>query len=103
VGIYVHKMRLCIVSHICCLYQAVPKATYKIRALNISEFDVHGSVLLGNEYVQLKVQLDVHVFICILYFSLFLALHVSGAICTDPQEHKLQRTAICVCVIVLVC
>jgi hypothetical protein len=26
-------------------------------------FDVHGSVHLGNVYVQLKVQLDVHVFI----------------------------------------
>jgi hypothetical protein len=50
-----------------------------------------------NVYVQLKIQLDVHVFICILYSSLFLALHVSGAICTHPQEHKLQRTAIGVC------
>jgi hypothetical protein len=30
-------------------------------------------------------------------YSLFLcifALHVSGAICTHPQEHKLQRTTI---------
>jgi hypothetical protein len=44
-------------------------------------------------YVRLKVQLDVHVFICILYSSLFLALHVSGAIFTHPQQHKLQRTA----------
>jgi hypothetical protein len=60
-------------------------------------FYVHGSVYLGNVYVQFKVQLDVHVFICILYSSLFLALHVSGAICTHPQEHKLQRTAIGVC------
>jgi hypothetical protein len=57
-------------------------------------FDVHGSVHLDNVYVQLKVQLDVHVFICILYSSIFFALHVSGAICTHPQEHKLQRTAI---------
>jgi hypothetical protein len=40
-------------------------------------------------HVQLKVQLDVHVFISILYSSLVLALHVSGAICTHPQEHKL--------------
>jgi hypothetical protein len=24
----------------------------------------------------------------------FLALQVSGVICTNPQEHKLQRTAI---------
>jgi hypothetical protein len=60
-------------------------------------FDVHGSVHHGNVYVQLMVQLDVHVFMCILYSSLFLALHVSGAICTHPQEHKLQRTAIGVC------
>jgi hypothetical protein len=45
----------------------------------------------------LKVQLDVHVFIFILYSSLFLALHVSGAACTHPQEHKLQCTAIGVC------
>jgi hypothetical protein len=42
-------------------------------------FDVHGSVHLGNVYVQLKVQLDV-IFIGILYSSLFLDLHVSGAI-----------------------
>jgi hypothetical protein len=27
----------------------------------------------------------------------FLALHVSAAICTHPQKHKLQRTAIGVC------
>jgi hypothetical protein len=48
-------------------------------------------------YVQLKVQPDVHVFICILYSSLFLALHVLGAICTHPQEHKVQCTATGVC------
>jgi hypothetical protein len=33
-------------------------------------------------------------------YSLFLyifALHVSGAICTHPQEHKQQRTAIGLC------
>jgi hypothetical protein len=52
--------------------------------------------LVQGVYVQLKVQLDV-LFICILYSSLFLALHVSCAICTHPQEHKLQRTAIGVC------
>jgi hypothetical protein len=54
-------------------------------------FDVHGSIHHGNVYVQLKVQLDVHVFICILYSSLFLALHVSGAICTHPQESEPDR------------
>jgi hypothetical protein len=37
-------------------------------------------------YVQFKVQLDV-IFLCILYSSLFLALHVSGAICTHLQKH----------------
>jgi hypothetical protein len=42
-------------------------------------FDVHGSVRHGKVYVQLKVQLDVNVLICILYSSLFLALHVSDA------------------------
>jgi hypothetical protein len=33
-------------------------------------------------------------------YSLFLyifAVHVSGAICTHPQEHKLQSTALGVC------
>jgi hypothetical protein len=37
---------------------------------------------------------------CIYMYSLFLyifALHVSGAICIHPQEHKLQRTAIGMC------
>jgi hypothetical protein len=47
-------------------------------------------------YVQLKVQLDV-LLIRIPYSSLFFALHVSGALCTHPQEHKLQLTAIGVC------
>jgi hypothetical protein len=30
-------------------------------------------------------------------FLTTLALHVSGAICTHPQEHKLQSTALGVC------
>jgi hypothetical protein len=30
-------------------------------------------------------------------FLYILALHVSGAICTHPQEHKLQSTAIGMC------
>jgi hypothetical protein len=63
---------------------------------NITAFDVQGSVHLGNVYVRLTIQLDVHGFICILYSSIF-ALHVSGAICTHPQEHKLQSTALGVC------
>jgi hypothetical protein len=68
-------------------------------------FDVHGSVHLGNVYVRLKVQLDAHGFICILYSSLsffFFALHVSGAICTHPQEHNC-RVQPQVCVMVMVC
>jgi hypothetical protein len=36
------------------------------------EFDVRGSVHLGNVYVRLKFQLDVHGFISILYSSIFL-------------------------------
>jgi hypothetical protein len=56
------------------------------------EFDVHGSVHLGN--VRLKFQLDVHVYSLFLYIC---ALHVSGAICTHPQEQKLQSAAIGVC------
>jgi hypothetical protein len=48
---------------------------------------------LSYVYVRLGVQLDGHGFICILYSSAF-ALHVSGAICIHPQEHKLQSTAI---------
>jgi hypothetical protein len=51
-----------------------------------AEFDVHGSVHLGNIYVKFKDQLDV-LFMYSLFF-LFLALHVSGAICTHPQEHN---------------
>jgi hypothetical protein len=33
---------------------------------------------------------------CTLFLYIF-ALHVSGAICTHPQEHKLRRTAIGIC------
>jgi hypothetical protein len=65
----------------CCLYSAV---------------DVTKDDTLWNVYVQLKVQSDV-LFICTLYSSLFLALHVSGAICTHPQEHKLLTAIVGVC------
>jgi hypothetical protein len=44
-------------------------------------------------YIRLKVQRDAHGFVCILYFAVF-ALHVSGAIYTHHQEHKLQITAV---------
>jgi hypothetical protein len=47
-------------------------------------------------YVLLNFKLDV-LFIYILYSSQFLALPVSGAICTNSQDHKLQRTAMGIC------
>jgi hypothetical protein len=59
---------------------------------HLCAFNVHGSVHLGNVYIQLKVQ-DAHGFVFILYFTTF-ALHVSGAIYTHHQEHKLQSTAV---------
>jgi hypothetical protein len=33
----------------------------------------------------------------VFFIPLYFALHVSGAICTHPQEHKLQRTAMSMC------
>jgi hypothetical protein len=39
-------------------------------------------------------------FLCILYYTIF-ALHVSGAICTHHQEHKLQSTVVGTCDCVL--
>jgi hypothetical protein len=39
-----------------------------------------------------------YVYLYVFFIPLyFLALHVSGAICTHPQEPKLQRTTIGVC------
>jgi hypothetical protein len=38
-------------------------------------------------------RMDLYIFFIPLYF----AVHVSGAICTHPQEHKLQGTALRVC------
>jgi hypothetical protein len=35
-------------------------------------------------------------FLCILHYTM-LALHVSGAICTHHQEHKLQSTTVGTC------
>jgi hypothetical protein len=36
------------------------------------------------------------IYTCSLFLYIF-ALHVSGAICTHPQEHKLQSTAVGMC------
>jgi hypothetical protein len=41
----------------------------RLKAEYILQFDVHGSVHLGNVYVQLKVQLDV-----LFMYSLFLSI-----------------------------
>jgi hypothetical protein len=88
------------------LYLWLQICLFRIYSYNISisiirlgkNINIMKHLYIRNLYVQLKVQqLAVHVFICILYSSLFLALHVSGAICTHPQEHKLQHTAIGVC------
>jgi hypothetical protein len=38
-----------------------------------------------------------YMYLYVFFISSFLTLHVSGAICTYPQERKLQRTAIGVC------
>jgi hypothetical protein len=73
------------------LYPRKFSSIHRVRYLN--EFDVHGSVHLGNVYVQMKVQLDAHVFVSILYYIIFF-LHVSCAICTHPQEQKLHSVFI---------
>jgi hypothetical protein len=38
-----------------------------------------------------------HMVLYVLFIPLYFALHVSDAIRTDPQEHKLQSTAIGMC------
>jgi hypothetical protein len=74
------------------------KACVKNDLLQLSAtLDTCRTYLL-NVYVLLKVQLDARAFICIIYFTRF-ALHVSAAICTHHQEHKLQFTAIGRCMV----
>jgi hypothetical protein len=71
-------------QHVCVKYGQSGRGLLRgLLSGDLLTFDVHGSVHLGKIYVQLKVQLDV-----LFMYSLFLALHVSGAICTHPQEHK---------------
>jgi hypothetical protein len=50
------------------------------------EFDVHVSVHLGNVYVRLTVQLDVHVFICILYSSILFSSTCFGCYLHPSSE-----------------
>jgi hypothetical protein len=58
----------------------------------ITLLNVHGSVHIGNVYIRLEVQQDANGFVCIFCLTIF-ALHVSGAVYTHNQEHKLQSTA----------
>jgi hypothetical protein len=62
------------------------------------KFDVHGSVHHGNVYVQLEVQPDVHVFICILYSSIFSSkcfgcyLYPSSGAQTTAYSHRCMQS-----------
>jgi hypothetical protein len=56
-------------------------------------FNVDGSVHIGNVYIRFIVQRDASGFVCIRYFTVF-TLHVSDAVYTHYQEHKLQSTAV---------
>jgi hypothetical protein len=49
-----------------------------VLVIFVTVFDVHGSVHLGNIYVQLNVQLDVYVFVCIPHSSLFFSFTCFG-------------------------
>jgi hypothetical protein len=60
----------------------------------VTKFDVHGSVYLGNIYIFDWKSKEMHMdILCILYFAI-ISLHVSGAVCTHHQEHKLQSAAV---------
>jgi hypothetical protein len=67
-----------------------------------TKFYVHGSVHLGNVYVQLKVQLDVHVFICIIYSSIFF-LYKFRVLFAPIIRSTNCRVQPYVCVMILVC
>jgi hypothetical protein len=56
--------------------------------INLMFIDIHSSVHIGNIYLCSIKGPTRCTFLCIVYSSLFLALHVSGAICTHPQEHN---------------
>jgi hypothetical protein len=64
-----------------------------LSLLYMYRVNVSGSVHLGNMYIRLRVQQNAHWFVRILHFTIF-ALHVSGAVYTHHQEHKLQSTAV---------
>jgi hypothetical protein len=83
----------------CAVIKGVGSDVYERRYIHehVKFFQVYGFLYLGNVYVPLEFQLDIYGFICILYSSIFLLYIVSGAICTHPQEHKLQSTAVGVC------
>jgi hypothetical protein len=71
---------------------------YVICGCRVDIFDVHGSVLLGNVCIcSIEIPTRCTRFCMYSFFLYIFALHVSGYICTHPQEHKLQSTALGVC------
>jgi hypothetical protein len=48
-------------------------------------------------YVRLLFALDIQGLICILYYTIFIAVHDGGNNFTHPQEPKLQSTVLGVC------
>jgi hypothetical protein len=60
----------------------------------VSEFDIHGSVHLGNICVLFKVQLDV----LVSFISLIVSSKCFGCYLHPSSGAQLQRTAIGVCV-----
>jgi hypothetical protein len=80
----------CVPDRTCLVWMCSTERCAKFEVLTVALLKVRTS---WNVYVRLKVQLDVHGVVCILCVSIF-AVHVSGAIRTHHQEHKLQSTAI---------
>jgi hypothetical protein len=59
--------------------------------------EVSNALETAQEYIFNRKSDKMHTdILCILYYTI-LALHVSGAICTHHQEHKLQSKALGTC------
>jgi hypothetical protein len=80
-------------SKIYFFYHHQTTSTHKRRVISVNLMFMVSYMLVM--YI-LKVQRDAHGFVLIIYLNMF-ALHVSGAICTHHQEHKLQITAVGTC------
>jgi hypothetical protein len=69
-----------------CRLRQVRQMELQQCTLCFHEFDVHGPVHLGNVCsVKFPTRCTFYMYF---HSSLFLALHVSGAICTHPQEYN---------------